>query len=271
MWNPEAVYNKYYSTGTYNKRYPNPNINFFKKVLPHINKSRSLLDFGCGEGRHLFSILEFTSANVVAYDISTSAIDNAKNKLKSYKHRERVIKITSSFEEINAFAPFDTIICMFGVISHIAGVAERNKIFHTFRHKLLKKDGKLIVSVPNSYRRFICEQLKYFYQRKNGNILSPASEPSDIMYTRKIEGQSTPLFYHLYTPYTLKQELTNCGFTINLVAPESFFPESFVVNNKILAYLDFLFTSFLPASFGYGILAVAEVNNDSHEISNIEN
>ncbi|MBD2460430.1 class I SAM-dependent methyltransferase [Oscillatoria sp. FACHB-1407] len=261
IWNPQLVYDRYFSSGTYTARYPVYNQRSLDVILSYTQNVNYVLDFGCGEGRYTLPILQHTSASVIACDISTHAIAHLKQKLSAcpVHWSDRTTLIEGEVHQITGQVQLDVVIAMFGVLSHIAGQKNRIELLQTLRH-LLHANGKgvLIISVPNARRRFFGEQMRHRLFREYYASGSMASEPGDIVYSRTFKNQETyEMYYHLYTVTSLKHELQEAGFQIKTTMAESVFAESTVTRNPLFHDLDKNLTAVAPACLGYGILAIA--------------
>lgn len=261
VWNPQVVYDRYFSSGSYTARYPIYNQQSFNIILNHAQTTQHVLDFGCGEGRYTLPLLQHTSTSVTACDISSRAIAHLQQKLDEcpIDWRDRTTLVEGDVRQIGSESRFDVIIAMFGVLSHVAGQKNRIELLQTLR-QMLHANGKgvMIVSVPNARRRFFIEQLKHSLRHDHDTTTSTANEPGDIVYTRTFKNQETyKMYYHLYTVNSLKCELKQAGFKLREVLAESVFSESHITRNPILHTLDKTLTPVTPACLGYGILAIA--------------
>lgn len=255
MSNSEATtiaesYNDYYSIGLYRYRYPQANLRVLNTIsqciFPHRNEP-VVLDYGCGNGRYIAPLLHLTNANIYGFDISQVALKQAEHHLHLPSKRVRLFHQRNELEKhINDNASPDVGLLLFGVLAHIKGEQERVKLLEWF-HQHLNKDGRLVISVPNRWRRFLRQQ---WYQKHTRRI------PGDIEYARFQSGQKIPLYYHLYTSKELIDELQRAGFELEILTAESIFPERAVLQSKVLASVDNFLCRILPASWGYGLLAV---------------
>ncbi len=96
-------------------------------------KDKKILDFGCGNGGFLLK------AKKIAQSVSGLELDQGLNNY----FKEQNLKVYSSLEQIKD--KFD-VITMFHVLEHIAKPIE----LLTSLKKLLNKNGKIIVEVPNA-------------------------------------------------------------------------------------------------------------------------
>lgn len=101
-----------------------------KTYLKHFNKTDKILEFGCGVGQNIFLRKE----NSIGIDISDFCIEECK---------KRDIKVNKKIESIKSSS-------IDGVISiHCLEHVENPDYYIKEFYRILKKDGKLIVVLPN--------------------------------------------------------------------------------------------------------------------------
>jgi 2-polyprenyl-3-methyl-5-hydroxy-6-metoxy-1,4-benzoquinol methylase len=264
-WDPRFTYNQYFASGAYDDRYPQSNSHTLQILLNHIHQfpSPHILDFGCGDGRYALPLLQRTNADLVAYDISDMAIKNLQRNVSSLSLnlRSKITLVEGEIDKLKDYAPFDMVMVMFGVLSHISGYQNRLDILRRIAG-LLRSDGQgiLILSVPNAFRRFFLEQLKCNLLGRLGSPISEDNQTGNIVYSRSFNPTTqVSMYYHLYTPHSLTQELGAVGFETKAILPESILPESVVTQYQALGVGDRWLSSWLPASLGYGLLAIAQI------------
>jgi len=259
-WNPTSVYNRYFSTGSYQARYPTPNPQSLDLLLKYCQNARKILDFGCGNGRYTLPLLQQTSAQVAACDISPTAIAQLKSRLDVLAPHiaQRAIVVEGDGDKLESLFPFDVVAVMFGVLSHIAYRKTRLQLLQRLRQLIPPGDGgRLIASVPNAGRRFWGRQIQYELLRRLNQAAEPATEPGDILYERPFLQPPDSLYYHLYTVQSLQHELHLAGFCVEAIAAESMFPETWIAHSPRLSRYDRALCASLPARWGYGIIVVA--------------
>jgi len=252
----EKIYDGYYGSEYYSSRYPVCNLKSLSCILESIEDTScaTVLDYGCGNGRYAIPILRKTNAEICLFDISSVAMKQL-DKLLSRDDEKRILERCHDICRLSK-NNYDLIICMFGVLSHIPLRNKRLSILQMFYNKL-SQEGKLILSVPNKYRRLIFSQFKHSLRRLFGSPEYPATETRDIIYGRKIDGTKEKIFYHLYSKNGLISDLNDAGFCIKSIMPESILPEKMVVSSDLLRKIDALLLKILPTSLGYGFLVVA--------------
>src|SRR5437868_14935250 len=100
------------------------------------SSASTILDFGCGIGRYTVPILGHTKANIVAYDLSHTSLNQLDSNCKSHPRRCHLKILKGPAEGFQEHGPYDLILCLFGVLSHIAGQDERQKTLRTLRTAL---------------------------------------------------------------------------------------------------------------------------------------
>ncbi len=253
-----TAYEKYYNTGTYSARYPKANTRALGVILGDMSRVNSILDFGCGNGRYVLPLLTSTSATITACDISQSALRELSARFPDGESRSRLKIVCGSSAELESQGPFDLIICMFGTLSHISPRTERIATLRLFASKLSETpDARLVISVPNAFRRFHREQMDNWGQNSTASNSFLPKEAGDIYYHRQLGGEKVLMRYHLYTKTSFMVDLAEAGFSTVKIVPESILPESAVTSNRMIGTLDRLACRILPASAGYGLLATA--------------
>ena len=236
-------YRKYYSSGDYDRRYPRANHFTLEAILEAIHSktapTNKILDFGCGSGRYTIPLAPHCKT-IVAYDPCPEAIN-----LLNRQSQQNVVPSQDLGDVLHA-APYDMVVCIFGVLSHIP---ERQARLGTLRflRRCLAADGLLFASVPNRLRRFYKEQLVSVFKRGDFS--------GRIDYRRGRVDQSIP--YYLYTAESLRSELEECKFSVKSVNAESLLPERFVTNSNHALELEKNVLRKIPPWLGYGLLAIA--------------
>ena len=248
-------YDRYISSGLYDRRYPRPNRRTLRKMKRCLPAGGRFLDVGAGTGRYTLPLLQVTGTSGVALDICPVARTTLAERLGEFVRAER---LAIRGEDADALAAdhlqaFDLALLAFGVLAHVAGRAERLRLLRAIR-SMLKADGTLILSVPNARRRFRAEQ------RSSAPLVDAGKlEPGDILYKRGQDDGEIQLFYHLYTLAEVRDDLAEAGFRVTNVGAESLLSERTVVSDPLTGWLDAMACRIAPASLGYDLLAVAKL------------
>ena len=152
-------YDRYISSGLYDRRYPRPNRRTLRKMKRCLPAGGSFLDVGAGTGRYTLPLLQVTGTSGIALDICPVARTTLAERLGEFVRAERLAIRGEDADALAADHPqtFDLALLAFGVLAHVAGRAERLRLLRAIR-SMLKADGTLILSVPNARRRFRAEQ-----------------------------------------------------------------------------------------------------------------
>ena len=248
-------YDRYISSGLYDRRYPRPNRRTLRKMKRSLPAGGRFLDVGAGTGRYTLPLLQVTGTSGVALDICPVARTTLAERLGEFMRAERLAIRGEDADALAADHPqtFDLALLAFGVLAHVAGRAERLRLLRAIR-SMLKADGTLILSVPNARRRFRAEQ------RSSAPLVDAGKlEPGDILYKRGQDDGEIQLFYHLYTLAEVRDDLAEAGFRVTNVGAESLLSERTVVSDLLTGWLDAMACRIAPASLGYDLLAVAKL------------
>lgn len=251
------LYDHYYTSHEYEKRYPKPNRSTLHFLYRHgAKKAADILDFGCGNGRYALPLLQETKARLTAFDISQAAIAELARFLQNHPEAGRIRLFQGEAEKLNFQGSYDLIMLMFGVLSHVGDRTARLATLRQLR-SLIRPEGQLILSVPSIFRRRPLELLAARFSRMTGRAQDTQKEPGNILFTRNIDKQAMQFFYHLYSVKGLQSELQKADFRMTAVSPESLLPEWMITQSSLLGWLDEALLPLLPAALGYGIRAVA--------------
>ena len=122
-------------------------IPFISEIL-QINKGKSILEIGCGEGGNLKPFLDLGSI-VTGIDLSEGKIENAKQFFKNHPKNESLTLIAEDIYAAQSLGQFDLII-MRDVIEHI----HDQEKFMSYVTRFLKPDGKFFLAFPPWHNPF---------------------------------------------------------------------------------------------------------------------
>jgi SAM-dependent methyltransferase len=243
------LYDAYYDSRDYEQRYPRPNLGTLDFLLRHgAAQARQLADVGCGNGRYAVPLLERGTRQVIACDISSSALEGLAARVQATGLAARVRVVLGGAESLPSPLALDCIVMMFGVLSHVATRPARIEVLRQLRRRAAA-DARLLLSVPSRWRRRPVELLVSWLAGRQGF--------GDIEFTRTISGRPETFFYHLYTLRGLREDLARAGWRMETAEAESVFPEWAVTQWPVLAAVDHRLQRWLPAALGYGIRVAA--------------
>ncbi|MFO1209650.1 MAG: methyltransferase domain-containing protein [Amaricoccus sp.] len=234
-------YEPYFATGAYDRRYPQPNPTVLRLIRRLLPPGGHVIDYGCGSGRYLLPLAGHAGV-AAGFDICPAALARLREVAPA-----GLAVLGPEADTVPAHVarhgPADLVLCLFGVLSHVEGRDARQRLLRRLRALLRPGTGRLVLSVPNRRRRF--------------RALQRRSAGDEIRYVRRFAEGAVELPYKLYEPPTLAAELAAAGFDVERMAAESLLPETAVARSPLLRTLDRLAAPLLPASRGYGLLAVA--------------
>ncbi|WP_036179788.1 methyltransferase domain-containing protein [Marinomonas sp. MED121] len=251
-------YNQYYQSGLYQTRYPNANPNVLGFIHAHLSllplqPTSQVLDFGCGQGRYLLALSTTYNVHFLGYDISKRAINDLNELLQLNQISDKKVRLFSQSKTLEDYldkkGPVLLTLMMFGVLSHISKDSERINTLKKNASQLTPNEGRMLLSVPNRYRRFLAKQcIKVI---KSGRI----KNSENIEYTRS---NNIKLSYHLYSKRSLLAELKAANLELLCLRAESILPEKWVLSHPLIARLDQALCYLLPSQCSYGFLALVK-------------
>ena len=172
----------------------------FKKY--DLNKEGLMLDFGCGEGRHIFGVMqEFPKMKCIGLDMDNDSLKKAE---EGYAYFESISDVGAEFMKGSAYSlpfsddTFDLIVCS-EVLEHLH---EYNNALKEIK-RVLKPRGYFLASVPAYFPEKICWMLSNDYQKEPGGHLRIFKRYPLI---KEIEAHGFDCFDHerfhsLHSPY----------------------------------------------------------------------
>ncbi len=258
-------YDCYYASGVYDARYPRPCAATYRSVLRLAGTAARILDFGAGSGRYALPILRATDAFVCAYDISADACRALQRRATSAGVVSERLLTTPSLDAARCAGPYDLVISLFGVLSHIEAAEDRIDALNSMR-SMLTGHGRLLLTVPNAVRRFplhtssppqVSERGGEPYLRACIRRHYPSAR--QVTYRHTLEDAQRPFPYYLYSRRQLASELATAGFALELLEADSILPERNLVRTPKLAPIDNFLRLILPSWAGYGLRATCRV------------
>jgi ubiquinone/menaquinone biosynthesis C-methylase UbiE len=136
-----------------------------KRIKPYIKKKDKILDLGCGYGRITIP-LQNKGYNVYGVDISKNLLEYAK-KRSNYSN---IFKVGSIHKLPYKSNSFDKIICLWSVWNEV--LSNHKKCLDEM-HRVLKKDGLIVIDIINSdtlFMKLVLFISRFFYKIKNPHI-----------------------------------------------------------------------------------------------------
>lgn len=131
-----------------------------------LNPQSVVLDAGCGSGRHLRALAQLPGVNIIGVDTNRSDLDAAMEAMKNMPGNESdnylIIRGDIGCLPFDP-ATFDCVICS-EVLEHIP---DHEKAIRELV-RVLKPDGKLVVSVPRYFSEKICWLISTAYHSNEG-------------------------------------------------------------------------------------------------------
>ena len=161
-----------------------------------------LLDVGCGEGRHIFGVMQdYPLMKCIGIDMDHESIKIAE---EGYDYFKSISQAGAEFLKGSAYnIPFpdnffDLVICS-EVLEHLHEYNDAVKEMH----RVLKPGGKLYASVPASWPEKICWNLSKDYQNQPGGHLRIFNQKKLVSEIQE-EGflfLSSERFHAIHSPY----------------------------------------------------------------------
>ena len=129
-----------------NQAYPKIKEWFQKEIAylkKNIKQNSKILDIGCGFGRHIEILADF-SKEVIGIDNNSDMIKKAKNRLSNFKNVKLFVQDAQKLDFEDDY--FDYVICMTNTFGDFPEIKEN--VLKGMK-RVCKKDGKIIISVYN--------------------------------------------------------------------------------------------------------------------------
>ena len=172
----------------------------FKKH--EINQKGVMLDVGCGEGRHIFGIMQdYPLMKCIGLDMDNESLEKAE---EGYEYFKSISEAGVQFLKGSAYSlPFpdesiDLIVCS-EVLEHLHEYNDAVKEIH----RVLKPGGKFYASVPATWPEKICWKLSKEYQNQPGGHLRIFSQSGLISEIKEsgFKFLSSEKFHSIHSPY----------------------------------------------------------------------
>lgn len=117
-------------------------------ILSHVSikEQDSVLDFGCGQGRHSLELAKRGFTNITGIDFSDSNVSKARQS--AHEQNLPVSFVSADVRKIRLGKKSKLILCLYDVIGSFRDQADNARIVASIKHNL-DKDGFAVVSVMN--------------------------------------------------------------------------------------------------------------------------
>lgn len=167
-----------------------------------LNDNGIMLDVGCGEGRHIFGVMQdYPQMKCVGLDMDNTSLNKAE---EGYQYFESISNAGAEFIKGSAYSlPFpdesiDLIVCS-EVLEHLH---EYNDAVVEI-HRVLKPGGKFYASVPASWPEKVCWSLSKDYQNQPGGHLRIFNQLELVSEIKEsgFKFLSSEKFHSIHSPY----------------------------------------------------------------------
>jgi ubiquinone/menaquinone biosynthesis C-methylase UbiE len=174
----------------------------FNLTKYELNESGIMLDVGCGEGRHIFGIMqEHPEMKCIGLDMDNDSLHKAE---EGYEYFKSISNAGAEFLKGSAYSlPFldnslDLIVCS-EVLEHLHQYNDAVKEIH----RVLKPGGKFYASVPASWPEKICWALSKDYQNQPGGHLRIFNQSGLVSEIEEsgFKFLSSDRFHSIHAPY----------------------------------------------------------------------
>ena len=168
----------------------------------NINPEGTMLDLGCGEGRHIFGVMEkFPDLKCIGLDPHIESLDKA---FEGLKFLESISNTKTSFLSGSAYSlpfcddSFDLVVCS-EVLEHLHDYKDAIKEIN----RVLKPGGQFLASVPAEFPEKICWLLSEAYQNQPGGHLRifKKNELIKEIVEHNFSFESSQRFHSLHSAY----------------------------------------------------------------------
>lgn len=168
----------------------------------NINPEGTMLDLGCGEGRHIFGLMEkFPDLKCIGLDPHIESLDKA---FEGLKFLESISNTKTNFLSGSAYSlpfsddSFDLVVCS-EVLEHLHDYKDAIKEIN----RVLKPGGQFLASVPAEFPEKICWLLSEAYQNQPGGHLRifKKNELIEEVAEHNFSFESSQRFHSIHSAY----------------------------------------------------------------------
>lgn len=224
----------------------------FNLTKYELNESGIMLDVGCGEGRHIFGIMqEHPEMKCIGLDMDNDSLHKAE---EGYEYFKSISNVEAEFLKGSAYSlPFldnslDLIVCS-EVLEHLHQYNDAVKEIH----RVLKPGGKFYASVPASWPEKICWALSKDYQNQPGGHLRIFNQSGLVSEIEEsgFKFLSSDRFHSIHAPYWWLRcffwNTQDSNFVVN--GYKKMLERHILKKPFFLDFIDKIFNPFLGKSF----------------------
>ena len=224
----------------------------FNLTKYELNESGIMLDVGCGEGRHIFGIMqEHPEIKCIGLDMDNDSLHKAE---EGYEYFKSISNVGAEFLKGSAYSlPFldnslDLIVCS-EVLEHLHQYNDAVKEIH----RVLKPGGKFYASVPASWPEKICWALSKDYQNQPGGHLRIFNQSGLVSEIEEsgFKYLSSDRFHSIHAPYWWLRcffwNTQDSNFVVN--GYKKMLEKHILKKPFFLDFIDKMFNPFLGKSF----------------------
>ena len=224
----------------------------FNLTKYELNESGIMLDVGCGEGRHIFGIMqEHPEMKCIGLDMDNDSLHKAE---EGYEYFKSISNVGAEFLKGSAYSlPFldnslDLIVCS-EVLEHLHQYNDAVKEIH----RVLKPGGKFYASVPAAWPEKICWALSKDYQNQPGGHLRIFNQSGLVSEIEEsgFKFLSSDRFHSIHAPYWWLRcffwNTQDSNFVVN--GYKKMLERHILKKPFFLDFIDKIFNPFLGKSF----------------------
>ena len=224
----------------------------FNLTKYELNESGIMLDVGCGEGRHIFGIMqEHPEMKCIGLDMDNDSLHKAE---EGYEYFKSISNVGAEFLKGSAYSlPFldnslDLIVCS-EVLEHLHQYNDAVKEIH----RVLKPGGKFYASVPASWPEKLCWALSKDYQNQPGGHLRIFNQSGLVSEIEEsgFKFLSSDRFHSIHAPYWWLRcffwNTQDSNFVVN--GYKKMLEKHILKKPFFLDFIDKMFNPFLGKSF----------------------
>ncbi len=200
-------------------------------LLECLRSANTLLDVGCGTGRHIVPLAE-NGLKVLAIDISREYVMAAKEKLRSRGLLADVDLLVADAQHVPLDkVPFDAAICMGNVLGDV-GITNQKRI--RIVDEMINAAGCEAIFIIELVHRYwkpkdLLVWLFRYFRTTLGKLFEKSLEYGDYTETIIVDHRSHRLKFHAFTTREAKLLFARKGFHVRIEKRGKFFHDWFIL------------------------------------------